>query len=75
MKSKPPARHEMDIVQILAKIKGKIVRERIRVKDFMQDFDKCNNQVINCCDFKRALYMSGLNLTENEIITLADVLV
>lgn len=37
---KPPNRQEKDIVQILAKIKGKVVRERIRVLEFMRDFDK-----------------------------------
>lgn len=37
---KPPNRQEKDIVQILAKIKGKVVRERIRVLEFMRDFDR-----------------------------------
>lgn len=37
---KPPTRQEKDILQILAKIKGKVVRERIRVSEFMKDFDR-----------------------------------
>lgn len=38
--NKPPSRQEKDIVQILAKIKGKVVRERIRVLEFMKDYDR-----------------------------------
>lgn len=57
----------------MAKVKGKVVRERIRVLEFLQDFDKCNEQVISRENFKRGLSMCKLELTENEIETLMDV--
>ncbi|KAJ8916967.1 hypothetical protein NQ315_008367 [Exocentrus adspersus] len=68
-----PTRQEQDIVQIMAKLKGKVVRERIRVLDFLQGFDRCNEQVINRENFKRGLSVCKFDLTENEIETLMDV--
>lgn len=70
---KKPTRDEQDIVQILAKIKGKIIRERIRVKEFLEDYDRCGEQVINRDNFKRGLANCRLPLTENEVETLMDV--
>ncbi|CAH1971344.1 unnamed protein product [Acanthoscelides obtectus] len=66
-------RKERDIIQIMAKLKGKVVRERIRVIDFLKDFDRCNEQVISRTDFKRGLSVCGFDLTENEIDTLCEV--
>ncbi|XP_050306314.1 uncharacterized protein LOC126743325 [Anthonomus grandis grandis] len=70
---KPPSREEKDIVHIMAKIKGKVVRERIRVLEFLRDFDKCNEQVISRINFHRALITCGFDLTCNEVETLMDV--
>ncbi|KAF7278926.1 hypothetical protein GWI33_007829 [Rhynchophorus ferrugineus] len=69
----PPSRKERDIVQILAKIKGKVVREIIRVLEFMRYFDRCNQQVISRDDFLRALLICRFELTCNEIETLLNV--
>ncbi|KAH1021753.1 uncharacterized protein LOC109541236 isoform X1 [Dendroctonus ponderosae] len=71
--NKPPSRQEKDIVQILAKIKGKVVRERIRVLEFMKDFDRCNEQVISRINFHRGLITCGFELTRNEVETLMEV--
>ncbi|KAJ8950487.1 hypothetical protein NQ314_007874 [Rhamnusium bicolor] len=68
-----PTRQEQDIVQVLAKVKGKVVRERIRVMEFMRDYDRCNEQVISREDFKRALSVCRFDLTENEVETLMEV--
>lgn len=68
-----PTRQEQDIVQVLAKVKGKVVRERIRVLEFLKDFDICNEQVISRENFRRGLSVCKLELTENEIETLMDV--
>jgi hypothetical protein len=70
---KPIPRAEQDIVLILAKIKGKVVREGIRVMEFLRDFDRCNQQVISREDFKRGLSVCRFDLTENEIETLMEV--
>ncbi|CAH1119695.1 unnamed protein product [Phaedon cochleariae] len=68
-----PTRREQDIVQIMAKIKGKVVRERIRVLEFLRDFDRCNEQVISRVDFKRGLSVCKFDLTDNEVQTLMQV--
>ncbi|CAG5034119.1 unnamed protein product [Parnassius apollo] len=65
--------HETDIVQILAKIKGKMVREGIRPRDFLQQFDKQNELVISRADFYRGLASAGLSLTPVEMETLMEV--
>ncbi|XP_044761685.1 uncharacterized protein LOC123318965 isoform X2 [Coccinella septempunctata] len=70
---KPPTRAEKDIVQILAKIKAKVVRDRIRVIEFLRDFDRCNEQVVKREDFKRGLSDCRFGLSENEMDTLMDV--
>ncbi|KAK9739812.1 hypothetical protein QE152_g8706, partial [Popillia japonica] len=73
-KPRPPVdRREKDIVLILAKIKGKVVRERIRVMEFLKDFDRCNEQLIRREDFKRGLSVCRFELTENEVETLMEV--
>lgn len=70
---KPSKREEFDIVLILAKIKGKVVRERIRVMEFLRDFDRCNQQIISREDFARGLSVCRFDLTENEVQTLMEV--
>ncbi|XP_045460656.1 uncharacterized protein LOC123671052 [Harmonia axyridis] len=70
---KPPTREEKDIVQILAKIKAKVVRDRIRVVEFLKDYDRCNEQVIKREDFKRGLSDCRFGLTENEMQTLMEI--
>lgn len=72
-KEKPADRREKDIIQILAKIKGKVVRERIRVMEFLRDFDKCNEQVISREDFTRGLSVCRFDLTNTEVETLLEV--
>lgn len=57
---KPPNRQEKDIVQILAKIKGKVVRERIRVLEFMRDFDKFVQNRINATKLETSFITSLL---------------
>lgn len=68
-----PTRHEKDIVLILAKIKGKVVRERIRVIEFLRDFDRCNQEMISREDFVRGINCCRFDLTEPEIETLMEV--
>lgn len=74
-KKKPADRHETDIIEILAKVKGKVVRERIRVIEFLQDFDRCHEQVISRDDFARGLAVCRFDLTETEVHTIMEMLV
>ncbi|KAJ9598822.1 hypothetical protein L9F63_026644, partial [Diploptera punctata] len=69
----PPKNKETDIVEILAKIKGKVVRERVRVIEFMQHFDRHNQNVISRQDFIRGLDVCRFNLTPVEFNTIAEV--
>ncbi|XP_021203966.1 uncharacterized protein LOC101740137 [Bombyx mori] len=64
---------ETDIVQILAKIKGKMVRDGIRPFDFLRQFDPRNELVIPRADFYRGLASAGLSLTPLEMDTLMEV--
>ncbi|XP_038219906.1 uncharacterized protein LOC119838142 [Zerene cesonia] len=64
---------ETDIVQILAKIKGKMVREGVRPRDFLQQFDPRRELVIPRADFYRGLGSAGLSLTPREMDTLMEV--
>lgn len=64
---------DKNIVLILAKIKGKVVRERVRVSEFLADYDRHNEGVIKKEDFKRGLSLYNFDLTENEVETLMDV--
>lgn len=69
---KPATRDDRDIIKILAKIKGKVVRDRVRVMEFLQDYDYCKEQVIKRENFKRGLSVCGFDLNENEVETLLD---
>ncbi|KAM3956185.1 LOW QUALITY PROTEIN: uncharacterized protein ACR2FA_009901 [Aphomia sociella] len=64
---------ETDIVQILAKIKGKMVRDGVRPRDFLRQFDKQNELVIPRADFYRGLAAAGVSLTPLEMDTLMEV--
>ncbi|KAI8421319.1 hypothetical protein MSG28_008347 [Choristoneura fumiferana] len=64
---------ETDIVQILAKIKGKMVREGLRPLDFLRQFDKSRELVIPRADFYRGLASAGLSLSPLEMDTLMEV--
>ncbi|XP_068627218.1 uncharacterized protein [Battus philenor] len=64
---------QTDIVQILAKIKGKMVRDGVRPRDFLQQFDKQNELVIPRADFYRGLGSAGFVLTPMEMDTLMEV--
>ncbi|XP_034232706.1 uncharacterized protein LOC117640356 [Thrips palmi] len=68
-----PERREKDIVWILAKIKAKVVRERVRIKDALHDYDNFNHSVIMKEDFERVLNVLNFGLTKTEIATLCDV--
>lgn len=67
-KRRIPTNDELDIVQVLAKIKGIVVRKQIRILDSMEDFDIHNELCISDNDFRRGLNTSGVReLTESEV--------
>ncbi|XP_018321327.1 uncharacterized protein LOC108734325 [Agrilus planipennis] len=70
---RPGTNDEKDIIQVLAKIKGKVVRERVNIMQFMRDYDRCNEEVIHRADFERALSAAGFALTPCEMETITEI--
>lgn len=67
-KRKIPTKDELDIVQVLAKIKGIVVRKQIRILDSMENFDIHNELCISANDFRRGLNTSGIReISEPEV--------
>ncbi|XP_012253830.2 uncharacterized protein LOC105684778 [Athalia rosae] len=64
---------ESNILLILAKIKAKVVRERIRVSEFLKPFDPRRELIIRRADFIRGLDQLRCNLTCREIETIMEV--
>lgn len=70
---KCPENKEKDIVQVFAKVKGQVVRKRLRIYDFMKGFDRLNHTCIPETDFRRGLATASIDLTEHEVDLLCDV--
>ncbi|GBP47416.1 hypothetical protein EVAR_85008_1 [Eumeta japonica] len=64
---------ETNIVQILAKIKGKMISEGVRPRDFLSQFDLHREFIIPRADFYRGLATAGVSLTPLEMDTVMDV--
>ncbi|CAB4016979.1 uncharacterized protein LOC110234356 [Paramuricea clavata] len=62
-----------DIERILQKIKNKVVKERIRVLEFMRDYDKLRSGRMLKTYFARALDLCQLGLTKKEVDILTKV--
>uniref|UniRef100_A0A1Q3FT57 Uncharacterized protein n=1 Tax=Culex tarsalis TaxID=7177 RepID=A0A1Q3FT57_CULTA len=68
-----PHPHERDIVRVLAKVKGQVVRRRLRIVDYMRGFDPLNHHRITCDQFRRGLATASIDLTPTEVCTLARI--
>ncbi|XP_063987045.1 uncharacterized protein LOC135167617 [Diachasmimorpha longicaudata] len=68
-----PCQDEREIVHVLGKIKAKIVRERIKVTEFLRGFDPRNELVISRNDFVRGMDQIRCNLTSTELETIMDM--
>ena len=56
---------------VIEKIKETVMKRRIRILEFFKDYDKLKSGRILKSNFKRALDLSGLDLTVDEIDLLA----
>ncbi|KZC06769.1 hypothetical protein WN55_07542 [Dufourea novaeangliae] len=65
--------NETNIVLILAKIKAKVVRGRVKVIEFMRQYDLHKEFVIKKTEFLRGLDQLRCNLTCTEMATLINV--
>ncbi|KAJ3311004.1 hypothetical protein HDU76_003229 [Blyttiomyces sp. JEL0837] len=69
IKPLPPA----EVDKLLMRIKTKAKTERMRVIDFMADFDHLRHGKITRNEFRRVLKVLFLNLTEAELLTLESM--
>lgn len=70
---KQPADHEKDIVQVLAHVIKIVVRNRIRIVDFMNGYDRHREMCIIEENFRRGLNAAGIFINLSEIDLLCDV--
>lgn len=61
-----------DIAAVMYKIKSKVVKEAVRVYEFMKDYDKLRTGRMLRTSFPRALDLCTLGLNEAEILTLME---
>ncbi|XP_047366820.1 uncharacterized protein LOC124955844 [Vespa velutina] len=64
---------ETNIVLVLAKIKAKVVRERIKVSEFLKQYDVHNELAITMVDFIRGLDQLRCNLSTTEVDTIVKI--
>ncbi|CAD7090435.1 unnamed protein product [Hermetia illucens] len=69
----PPKKHETDIVLVLAKVKRQVVARRIRIEDFLKDYDRNKLQFISELNFRRGLDNANIKLSEAEVDLLCKV--
>ncbi|KAK0079021.1 hypothetical protein PV325_001848 [Microctonus aethiopoides] len=61
-----------DVELTLAKIKAKVVRERIQIQDYLSQFDSRHNSMISRNNFIRGLDQIRCNLTPGQLETLME---
>lgn len=61
-----------DIAAVMYKIKSKVVKEAVRVYEFMKDYDKLRTGRMLRTNFPRALDLCNLGLNEAEILTVME---
>ncbi|XP_057325404.1 uncharacterized protein LOC130667663 [Microplitis mediator] len=67
-----PSPNDEDIILIIAKVKAKVIRERVTVIDVLRQYDPRNEQVITINNFIRGLDQLKCNLNRHEINTLIN---
>ena len=61
-----------DVGWIVEKIRTKVFKERRRVKDFFEDYDRLNSGRVSAEMFERGLDLAGLGLSPSELKSVAD---
>lgn len=61
-----------DLEKVLLKIKTRVSKERIRVEEFMKDYDKLRTGRMLKISFRRAVTLARLDLYESEMAILED---
>ncbi|GFR65921.1 hypothetical protein ElyMa_001958300 [Elysia marginata] len=68
----PEQRAKSDLESVFLKIKTKVCKERLRVYEFMKDYDKLRSGRMLKTSFRRALNLARLDLLESEVAMLED---
>ncbi|KAK3798859.1 hypothetical protein RRG08_050238 [Elysia crispata] len=68
----PEQRAKTDLESVFLKIKTKVCKERLRVYEFMKDYDKLRSGRMLKTSFRRALNLARLDLLESEVAMLED---
>lgn len=71
-KSLPELNAQKDLEGVFLKVKTKVSRERIRVLEFMRDYDKLRSGRMLKTSFRRALDLCRFELRESEVSLLED---
>lgn len=71
-KTLPELNAQKDLESILLKVKTKVSRERMRVLEFMRDYDKLRSGRMLKTSFRRALDLCRFELRESEVSILED---
>lgn len=61
-----------DITQVLARLQKKIKEERIRVSEFLRDFDRLRSGHITNAQFRIGLNMAKLPLSNSDFVTITE---
>jgi Ca2+-binding EF-hand superfamily protein len=62
----------VNVDQVLERMKTKVAKERIRVLEFLRDYDKLRSYTMSATSFRRALDLCGFNLSPPEAAALED---
>lgn len=65
--------NQLNIARVFAKIKGFVVRNRVRLMDFFKNYDKHNEFCIIESDFRRGLNLAGIKLEHMELTLICEV--
>ncbi|XP_053393487.1 uncharacterized protein LOC123564874 [Mercenaria mercenaria] len=71
-KTLPELNAQKDLESILLKVKTKVSRERMRVLEFMRDYDKLRSGRMLKTSFRRALDLCRFELRQSEVSILED---
>ncbi|CRL05796.1 CLUMA_CG018824, isoform A [Clunio marinus] len=68
----PCSNPNYSVVEILAKIKNQVTRNRINIEQFMKDGEKLNNGMLSACQFRARFPSAGIFLTDCELDILCN---
>ena len=62
----------LDVICCVCLLLSQVSKERVRVLEFMRDYDKLRSGRISVTSFRRALDLCGFGLSQEEVATLEE---